>query len=587
VTRLLKATQRPIASPSTIRPPYSKDNWPPDYDLVYAWRQQQLDKFELDPDLVKSALAYYAESPRDFINHWCNTYDPRNRAIGLPAKVPLIMFEKQDELVHFLVELILKEEDGLIEKSRDMGATWIAVALSVWAWLFWEGSAIGWGSRKQELVDRLGDPSSIFEKMRLLVHGLPSFFLPERFKPSEDMHFMRMVNPETGASVIGETGDNIGRGGRTLVYFKDEAAHYTRPESIEAALMDNTRTQVDISSVNGLGNVFYRKRNAGVEYDPETGIVEGQTNVFIMDWSDHPAKDKKWFQRRKQKAVADGLEAQFAREVERNYAASVEGIIIPPEYVQAALDAHIKLGIEPSGPCVGGLDVADEGPDTNAQTIRQGIVTMFLDEWKEKDPGATARRAINNSRPFLKSGLLEHQYDCIGVGASVKSESNRLSVEDKMPKNLKLVAWNAGASVQDKFDRMNPNDHESMLNKDFFHNFKAQAWWNVMLRFLKTWRAINEPDFTYNENELVSIPSKLPYVQKLVKELSQPTRTVSSNLKMMVNKTPPGTKSPNLADSFVEAYFPVKPVQRVVSVAGVMPVGAGGKSGQQERQERR
>jgi hypothetical protein len=64
-----------------------------------------------------------------------------------------------------------------------------------------------------------------------------------------------MIVPSTAT---GEAGDNIGRGGRTLGYFKDESAHYEHRDLIEAALGDNTNVQIDISSVNGLGNVFHR-----------------------------------------------------------------------------------------------------------------------------------------------------------------------------------------------------------------------------------------------------------------------------------------------------------------------------------------
>src|SRR5690606_24682813 len=136
-------------------------------------------------------------------------------------------------------------------------------AVSVAMWLFHDGSSIGWGSRKQELVDRIGDPSSIFEKMRMLIMNTPRVFQPVGFNPDNCLHFMRLVNPENGATIIGEIGDDIGRGGRTLEYFKDESANYTRPEEIEAALSENTRCQIDISSVNGPNNVFYRKRDTG------------------------------------------------------------------------------------------------------------------------------------------------------------------------------------------------------------------------------------------------------------------------------------------------------------------------------------
>ena len=55
-----------------------------------------------------------------------------------------------------------------------------------------------------------------------------------------------------------------GRGGRSLIYFKDESAWYVHPEMIEAALSGNARVQIDMSSVHGIGTVFDRKIEAGV-----------------------------------------------------------------------------------------------------------------------------------------------------------------------------------------------------------------------------------------------------------------------------------------------------------------------------------
>src|SRR6476620_1402069 len=115
------------------------------------------------------------------------------------------------------------------------------------------------------------------------------------------MLFMRIF-AASGESITGESGDDIGRGGRTLIYFKDESAHYEHPESIEAALGDTTRVQIDISSVNGLGNVFHRKREAGVEWSPGYGVQKGKTNVFIKDWSDHPDKTQAWYREREARA---------------------------------------------------------------------------------------------------------------------------------------------------------------------------------------------------------------------------------------------------------------------------------------------
>jgi len=228
---------------------------------------------------------------------WMDTYDPRN--VDRLKWMPFVFFERQSDVIKFTTEMYLTGESGLIEKGRDMGITWLACAWSVCAWLFAPDVAIGWGSRVEDLVDTLGDVSSIFEKIRRLIRRLPIEFLPQGFVDKRDLTYMRCLNPFNGSTIIGETGKNIGRGGRTSIYFKDESAHYEQPESIEAALGDNTRVQIDISSVNGPGNVFHRKREAGIEWEPGKVIEKGKTRVLIVDWRDHPEKTQEWYETRK------------------------------------------------------------------------------------------------------------------------------------------------------------------------------------------------------------------------------------------------------------------------------------------------
>ena len=547
-----------IPAPSTL----SQSEWPPDYDLVKAWREQQLVRFEDDPELIISAKEHYKNNCVDFINDWCITYDPRKLARRENPKMPFILFERQDDLVEFILKCINGETDGLVEKCRDAGVTWIGCAISVWLWNFHEGSAVGWGSRKQELVDRLGDPSSIFEKIRMLITNLPEVFLPRGFTIDGCLHFMRIVNPENGSTIIGEIGDDIGRGGRTLVYFKDESAHYARPERIEAALSENTRCQIDISSVNSPTTVFQRKRDVGTDWNPGQEVVKYATNVFVFDWSDHPEKTQEWHDAREAKARSEGLYHTFAQEVDRNPYAAVEGIIIDARWFDAAVDAHIKLGIEPSGAKMGALDVADEGLDSNALSIRLGILLLFLQEWGERDTGETTRRTVGIVKEWIDPDIdFILSYDCIGVGAGVKAEANRLKKDERVafPKNLIFTPWNAASAVQDPYERVIPGDDNSPLNRDHFGNIKAQAWWSIARRFERTYRAVNEPYYTWDPDDLIAIPKTLPLIAKLKKELCQPTMAKNTHLKMIVNKTPNGMRSPNLADTIVMNYFPIKP----------------------------
>lgn len=532
------------------------ESWPPDYVALFAWRQQQLVGFRNTHHMLMGAKEYYRTRPVEFICDWVDTYDPRNAGQeGKLTRMPFMMFDRQKDMVQFLLAMLEGEESGLIEKCRDAGATWVCVAFSVWLWLFWPGISIGWGSRKEQLVDKIGVVDSIFEKLRLVIKGLPSEFLPKGFKEEKHLAYMRIINPETDATIVGEAGDNIGRGGRTRIYFKDESAHYERPELIEAALGDNTRVQIDISSVNGLGNVFHRKREAGEEWEGGPAIPH-RTNVFVFDWRHHPMKDQDWYDNRRRKWEDDGMLHIFAQEVDRDYASSVEGIIIRPEWVKAAVGAHKKLGFDDSGKYMGALDVADGGIDKDAFAVRKGVVLKYARSWAHsEDCGPTTRKAIEVAEEHSD---MEIQYDCIGVGAGVKTESNRLKSEGLLKGKYKFTPWSASAKVLFPEEHFIKGDKSSPLNKDHFHNLKAQAWWMLRLRFLKTYKAVTE-GVVYDPSELISIDSEsIDNMYQLEKELSQAVSKLSTaSLKLLVDKTPDGTRSPNIADAVVMAFWPV------------------------------
>jgi len=408
---------------------------------------------------------------------------------------------------------------------------------------------------------------SIFEKIRAVIRGLPREFLPQGFSEKDHMTYMKVVNPQTGATITGEAGNNIGRGGRKRIYFKDESAHYERPDLIEAALGDNTRVQIDISSVNGTGNVFHRRRENGQDWEVGAPVVKDRANVFVFDWTHHPEKTEQWYKQRRKKAEDEGLLHIFAQEIDRDYASSVQGIIIPAEWVRAAVDAHIKLQFTDDGKWVAGLDVADEGGDRNALAQRKGVVLKGVKVWGQVDTGVTARRAIQYLRKPRETQLM---YDCIGVGAGCKAEFNRLRGLDESgevekgapqwPQGLRVQPWNAGAKVLFPKKRVIRGDKDSPLNEDHYLNLKAQAWWELRSRFWKTYRAINE-GLDIDTEDLISIDSSgftKEELAQLIKELSQATSSLSpGRLKSMVDKTPEGTRSPNMADAVVMAFWPV------------------------------
>ncbi|EOX5971575.1 PBSX family phage terminase large subunit, partial [Escherichia coli] len=112
-----------------------------------------------------------------------------------------------------------------------------------------------------------------------------------------------------------------------------------------------------------------------------------------------------------------------------------------------------------------------------------------------------------------------------------------------------------GAGVHEPDDEYN-----GIPNKDFFANLKAQAWWLVADRFRNTFNAINNGE-QYPVDELISIDSRCPLLEKLKLELTTPHRDFDRNGRVMVESKKDLAKreipSPNVADAFIMAFAPI------------------------------
>ena len=280
----------------------------PDRTEIFKERALRLEQFRANPKLLQAAILHYRVNFADFINDWMMTHDPRL----FPAELPFLLWPRQEDFIKWLFQQWKNKDDGLCEKSRDQGVTWLCCAFGVCLWLFYPGQAVAFGSRKEDLVDKIGDPKSIFEKIRFILRSLPEEFLPSGYSERRDAAFLKIINRENGCTITGESGDQIGRGGRSSVYFKDESAFYERPDAIEAALSLNSDVKIDVSTPHGTGNPFYRKR------------MGGKIDVFTFHWKDDPRKDEAWYQ--KQVQILDPI--IVAQEIDIDYNASVSNSLI-------------------------------------------------------------------------------------------------------------------------------------------------------------------------------------------------------------------------------------------------------------------
>jgi phage terminase large subunit len=238
-------------------------------------------------------------------------------------------------------------------------------------------------------------------------------------------------------------------------------------------------------------------------------------------------------------------------------------VVIKISWIMAAIDAHVKLGIDPQGLARIGYDIADDGGDMNATVTAKGMLAFNSDEWK----GAEDEILKSCARAYQEA--LKHKalitYDSIGVGASAGGKFGEINADRKVIESewVSYERFNAAAGVN------NPDleyGDTGIINKDFFSNLKAQAWWMIADRFKNTYNAVTKGE-EFTQDQLISISSDMPNLQKLTQELSTPRRDYDSSGRVKVESKKDLAKrdvaSPNIADAFVMAFSPREAVMNV------------------------
>jgi phage terminase large subunit len=245
-----------------------------------------------------------------------------------------------------------------------------------------------------------------------------------------------------------------------------------------------------------------------------------------------------------------------------------ERVIIKRSWIEAAIDAHIKLGFEPEGRKVIGFDVADDGDDKCANVEAHGSVALWCEEWK----GGEDELLKSCSRTYLNAserGTMI-RYDCIGVGAGAGAKFDELN-QGRVQK-VKYAKFNAGDAVHEPERFYVQNRQERIKNKNYFGNLKSQTWWLIADRFRNTYNAIRYGTH-YEPDQLISISSKMPHLEKLKTELSTPRRDFDQNGRVKVESKKDLAKrniaSPNIADAFVMCFAPEGHGQIKISNAAV------------------
>lgn len=545
----------------------------PDYVSVYAARFERLRRLrdpETGPQYLAACKIFYATNIPQFIEDWGVTVDPRNAGSGRPLLMPFVLFPKQREFLQFIAS---RQEashrgngDGILVKSRDCGASWLAMAYSVTLCLFHNNINIGFGSEQEKKVDESGNPNCLFYKGRQFLRYLPREFRGS-WDPKKHSAHMRITFPDTEGAITGEAGDNMGVGGRATAYFVDEAALVQRYPLVDVSLSNVTRCRIEMSSVRGIDNVFAQRARGGkiprfdfhYRNDPRKVNITGEAQIVEHANDDgdptlcivQPGEKYPDFQ----KFYDSKDEWVQKQEFECDFLASISGGVIEAVWIQSAVGAAAKLGIEPSGDWLASFDIADTGDDKNSVDVRHGIELVHNEEWSGNNinPTASIRHAFEVADRY---NVRRMKYDAAGIGGTWHEYFDIVNDERAAAgrHRIEMEKFQGGAAVMDP-ESVAPGTDRT--NLDYFENLKAQCWMALRVRFMETHRAVLGEK--YNKDNIISIRPGVEKIDGLISELAQPTRTWSKNGKLMIDKTPDGVSSPNRGDSVMMDFGYARP----------------------------
>jgi len=361
-----------------------------------------------------------SEDPLFFINNFCYTYDPRGKK--QPEKhLPFILYRFQEDAIIYIRTHIENEKDMLMDKSRDMGASWIMDATFYWGWRF-NGWDLLLGSRKQDLVDKRGDMASLVEKLRYINSKLPKW-LRAALKENETDKTMLLVNPVTRNSIAGESNNTyFGTGGRYKAILFDEFPKWADTDATAwRSAGDSTPCRIAVGTPSERGRncqafklidqgidrlslywVLHPKKNRELYYERE------ENNKIYLDTSKQEDLDKAckmieagikvgsiWYDKESKRRTS----VEIAQELNISYDASLEGAIFEKFDPKRQIVKHDTIKYNSSLPV---YVAADFGIDTTSFVWIQydGYNYRVIDEYEDKGHDISHYIPIIQSKPY-------------------------------------------------------------------------------------------------------------------------------------------------------------------------------------------
>jgi hypothetical protein len=327
----------------------------------YTWRERVLPirtqiraLCERDPEARGHELIKCASDYKYWLSIWANVYEPRPRRDRLTGAFeakhkPFIPFAFQCHVGDWMRAIEQEEtpSDFYVTKARGIGLSWMAVAETVWGWLFDDVTTLLM-SRTQSEVDKPNNINTLFGKATYLIGQLPSWMLPDGFSLDGHRTQLNIQNPATSAQIFGETTNmNVGIGDRAQKAIVDEAAAIRGLKRVYESLSGTTDHIGHISTESiELGFEWRNAWQAAYTADPE--------KVMILNWPLNPYNDEVWYANTRARFEASNNLAGFYAQIERNPLMGNTGIVYPE--AQTVTWAPDDAAYDASLPVLGSID---------------------------------------------------------------------------------------------------------------------------------------------------------------------------------------------------------------------------------------
>lgn len=307
----------------------------------------------------------------------------------------------------------------------------------------------------------------------------------------------------------------------------------------------------------------------------KNGFYEDDLHYIIkVNWRDNPWWNDE-LERLRQWDYDNLTRAKYDWIWEGEFNDSVENGLILPEWFDACVDAHEKLGFRVVGARVASHDPSDEGPDSKSYCVRHGSLIERLEESFTGNVNEGGHWACGMA---VNDNIDAYTWDCDGLGVGL-GEQTSIAFSGKNKEVLMFKGSESPDFPDTIYEATGCSGiRDRKTNKEVFKNKRAQYYFALRDRCYRTYRAVEFGEYQ-DPDKMISFSSKIKLLPKLRAELGRmPIKPNSNGLCELYTKEEMKRKfqlkSPNLADAVMMSLrYTYKPKQQVVMPQPIKPMG--------------